>query len=68
MVIIVSIQINNGLNVSKGLLFFKSTLYTVWVLYSIVLYIFVPLWNVLHVLLYSCIYYLIRVMMMEKGV
>lgn len=53
-----------GLNVSQGL-FLKHFVYKD-LGYLNVLYVFVPLWNVLHVLRCLCIYNLIRIMMMEK--
>ena len=51
-----------GLNVLQGL-FLKYFVYNSLVLFSLVLYIFFPLWNVLHVLRCLCIYNLFRIMM-----
>lgn len=53
-----------GLNMSQAL-FLKHFVYNN-LGYLNVLYIFVPLWNVLHVLRCLCIYNLTRIMMMEK--
>lgn len=53
-----------GLNVSQGL-FLKHFVYSN-LDYLNVLYIFVTLWNVLHVLRCFCIYNLTRIMMMGK--
>lgn len=53
-----------GLNVSQGL-FLKHFVYKD-LGYLNELYVFVPLWNALHVLRCLCIYNLIIIMMMEK--